>query len=109
MIQYTTPTLTFELDDATIGEGDRVWVSIEQKDNCGSAEVDIDVPPSGVTVAGSLVTVKVTLTQEQSGRFRPGRAKAQVNWISSDGTRLATKAGWIEVDENILDRVVSYE
>lgn len=109
MIRYTTPTITLVAKGITLENTVRIWASVEQHDGCGNVEIEVEVPQASAEVIGGSVYVPVTLTQEQTGRLHKGFAQVQLNWITSDGVRKATNIGSLQVMDNLMDKVVSYE
>lgn len=110
MIRYTTPTHTLTVYGKTL-TGKRVWVTYSQ-DRPGmvpNREV-VTVTGSAVSVStsGSDSIVTVNLTQQQTSRLRQGVCRVQVNWISSGGVREASDISEIDIEDNLLEEVVSY-
>lgn len=106
MIRYTTPTLTLTISDEHIdlNLASDVHVTIRQGAVCVDKNADeIQIEENGRTVS-------CWITQEESSHFQKGNARIQVNWIydSADGTqrRAATKEKQIQIDENLLQRVI---
>lgn len=106
MVRYTTPDLNLEVIGYDLTSGANVKVTIRQKVGPNEAVATIANPTMTRTDAGTLVTAKPT--QAQTGEFVHGWAYVQVNWITSNGTRLATELGTIEVVENLIDEVITY-
>lgn len=106
MIRYTTPTFTLTISDETINlnEASDVHVTIRQNAVC------IDKNDEAIQISENGRTVSCWITQDESARFQKGTALIQVNWLygSSDGTtrRAATKEKQIQIDENLLQRVI---
>lgn len=106
MRRYTTPTLPMTVPvDLT---GAEIHVTIKQGarkiQKTGTDIVSVWDAESGKT------TLSVTLTQEETGAFLAGRkAEVQVNWIFSDGTRDATNIKQIDVLENLIAEVITYD
>lgn len=99
MINYTTPF--FELEVLGIDISDKeIYVTIEQE----GVETTIT---EGLTVSFDVNTIiQFHLSQKQSAQFKPNKTTlVQVNW--KDGEyRFATDKAKIDVEENLLDRVV---
>lgn len=106
MVRYTTPELNLEVIGHNLTSGANVKVTIKQKIGADHAVATISNPTLTATESGTLVTVKPT--QAQTGEFVRGWAYVQVNWITSNGTRLATELGTIEIVENLIDEVITY-
>ena len=106
MRRYTTPTLPMTVPvDLT---GAKIRVTIKQGarkiQKTGADVVSVWDAESGKT------TLSVTLIQEETGAFLAGkRAEVQVNWIFSDGTRDATDIKQIDVSENLIAEVITYD
>ena len=66
---------------------------------------DVEVTYDGT---GNVTTILASLTQEQTGSLRPGKAKVQVNWVGIGSFRDATTIREVDVLSNLLDRVVEY-
>ncbi len=98
--QYTTPTEEFVIEGIDL-TGFDVWVSFQQ----GRRELDIK---ADVTSDGTDTTASVSLTQEQTAGFKPGKVAVQVNWVTPEGQRDATEKGEVAWYSNLLERVVEY-
>lgn len=111
MYQYTTPSITFELRDLALADGDNVWVSIESQVKVkGDPDVGkITIEDPDVTVEGSNTVVSCRLTQEQSASLPEGRALVQVNYLTADGIRDASPKVAVKVERNLLGEVKVYE
>lgn len=101
--QFTTPTLAVEVGaDLT---GCDVWISIK----CNGERTDHRFASDEIEVNGDTTTLKVPLTQEETGAYTVGQTIVlQANWITSDGVRRASEQRRITVTPNILDEVISY-
>ena len=101
MRRYTTPTLSLVVEGVDL-TGMHVYVTISQ----GRTELTL----TNVTTSfeSSNTVISIALTQEQTERFRVGEAQVQVNWVGGDGHRNATTIGRMQVDDNLLRRVVEY-
>lgn len=100
MRRYTTPTLPLTVRGANLSGCD-VWVTIiqdryklERKTTC--------------TFDGTDSHIELTLSQAETGAFKRGKSRVQVNWIDSYGRRDATRIREIDVVDNLQDRVVNY-
>ena len=96
----TTPTFrhTFTEESLDLTLANHVYVTYRQ----GSKALtktgnDIEVEPKAVTVY---------LTQKETLMFRAGTVEAQINWTGVNGRRAASKIKGIELEENLLDKVV---
>ena len=101
MRRFTTPTLSLVVEGVDI-TGMDVYVTISQ----GSTELTVTNAP--MEFDGEGTAIALALTQEQTERFRVGEAKVQVNWVGGDGMRNATTIGRLQVDDNLLRRVVEH-
>lgn len=107
MINYTTPSITLEVEGADLTGNQDVYVTIVQ----GSIELtkkgtDLTVTYDSTTEISSIV---FTLTQEESAQFAFSRsAQLQVNFINASGVRDATNIAQIDVLKNLLDEVIEY-
>ena len=101
MIQFTTPTIPMTVDaDLT---GNRVFVTFRQDKVAVTKEV------TDFTVQGTITTLYVPLTQEETGKFDDTAVvSVQANWIDAGGIRGATAKEAIVSLENLLDEVISY-
>lgn len=100
MRRYTTPTIELTVRGADL-TGCDCWVSIAQ----GKAKLEIQATP---TLDGEDTTLTVQLTQEQTGMLSRGDARVQVNWIDQSGNRNATTIRTVEVDGNLMERVIEH-
>ena len=101
MIRYTTPTITLTVN-AVLPEGARAVVSLRQKSRQLDKETAVDRGEKSTTL-------HVELTQGESAMFASGEpVLVQVNWITPDGDRNATKVASVVAFDNLLDKVISY-
>lgn len=101
MIQWTTPTHVHTVRGVDLSAYD-VYVTYKQ----GRSELTI--PAQSVTHDGTDTTVTVQLTQRQTGSFKAGTVKVQINWVTPDGNRDAVLVKSVEVDENLMAKEVGY-
>ena len=104
MINYTTPTITLEVENADL-TGQDVYVTLEQ--------TGVELTKSGedltITTQGDNTIIVFALTQVESAYFDYGKkAQVQVNFINSDGLRDATNIAQISVFKNLLDKEIEY-
>ena len=96
----TTPTFrhTFTEEELDLTAANNVYVTYKQgtKSLTKTGE-DIAVEPKAVTVY---------LTQKETLMFKEGTLESQVNWTGSDGKRAASKVKGIELEKQLLDKVV---
>lgn len=103
MIQYTTPTMVLTIP-ANLSGSD-VYVTIKQR----NTTVTKKLTTSDVVASTDSSVATVTLSQEESGKFDTGRdASIQVNWITADGKRYATKHKPINIGVNLIPEVKTY-
>ena len=101
MIRYTTPTITLTIN-AVIPEGAKAIVSLRQKKIQLDKEVTYDR-------GDKTTTLIVELSQSESAKFDASEpVLVQVNWITPDGDRNATKVASVVAFDNLLDKVISY-
>lgn len=101
MIQWTTPTHIHTVRGVDLSGYD-VYVSYKQ----GRSE--LNVPAVSLAYDGSDTSITVELTQRQTGMFKAGTVKVQINWVTPDGKRDAVKLKSVEVDENLMTKEVRY-
>ena len=95
----TTPTFkhTFTEPELDLTQATNVYVTYRQGSKAlTKTGEDIEVEPKAVTVF---------LSQKETLIFKAGIVQAQVNWTSGD-RRAASKIKGIELEENLLDKVV---
>lgn len=115
MRQYTTPFERLFVKGVTLSNTDRVFVTYSGK----KATFPVGINPSWdmtITIDDPVVTpdqngegtwVVVHLTQEQTGSFAVCETVGvQVNWLTEEGERGATKVCYIPVTENLLKEVI---
>lgn len=103
MIRYTTPTITLTIEKTILPEGAEVFVTLQQ----GIHKLTKNNPT--VTRGEKNTVVALELTQVESAAFESkAPAFVQVNWITADGTRSATKVASVVVFDNLLAEVVEY-
>ena len=102
MRRGTTPTLTCTIDWIDLTDC-HVYATLRQ----GGYELDIENPTTETTETGCKVTI--TLTQEQTLKFKAGAVEVQLRWITLDGTALATDIQIVEVYKILKQGVISYE
>ena len=68
--------------------------------------VQYDITPAAADITASTVTVR--LTQEQTLALTQGATlKVQLNWLYSNGIRAASKVWCGQIDEQLLQEVMS--
>lgn len=120
MRRYTTSTPSLIVEGVDISSY-RVWVTFTQviPDDVDSTVVNtlsqsdyktisVTLNPTTKTVSGNDTIISCALSQEQTGQFRPGRVRAQINWMTSGGVRKATDIVFISSFDNLLDEVKTY-
>lgn len=103
MIEWTTPTHRHVVRGIDLSAYD-VYVSYRQ----GRTELSIAADSVEYDAGEGDTTVTVSLTQKQTGQFRAGTAKVQINWVTPDGKRDAVLVKSVEVDENLMQKEVRY-
>ena len=102
---FTTPTLTLQVEGVDLTGEDHVAFSLS--DPTESHVVTKEDNALTLTKVGSDTKVSMTLTQAESGSFKPNKmGKAEVNWWNNSGTsRGATEIVDIPIKNNILKKV----
>ncbi len=96
----TTPTFrhTFTEESLDLTAANHVYVTYRQGAKAlTKTGDDIEVEPKAVTVY---------LTQKETLMFKEGVLECQVNWTGANGRRAASKVKGIELEKNLLDKVV---
>ena len=114
--QYETLPLELVLVDdvgdpipGVLDEAEQVVVSLDQPE-----VAHVDYTGDEVELEPEASTVIVRMPQEDTAKFERARigrccnttAKVQVNLLYTDGTRLASEAGGLEVLDNLFKRVM---
>ena len=102
MIQYTTPTLTLRIKNVALAGSDDVWLTLQPHDKQQLKGNPLTIDDPTVEVVGDDTLVSKKLTQAQTAALPVGTVWAQVNWLSTDGTRGATKRANFGVEANLL-------
>lgn len=101
MIAWTTPTFPILIKGIETSNEYDIYITISQ----GLREVTLQ--PSTVVQTSEGVQVEVTLTQAQSGVFKPGReALVQANIVDSSGYRAASNLVPVLVELNLIEEVL---
>ena len=105
MRQFTTVADEVTVEGVDLTSAD-VYVTYVQ----GKSELTIEKPEVEYTGTEEQVgdsVVKVSLDQLQTGEFKVGMAKRQVNWVTEEG-RWATEVATVQVKENLLKEEKTY-
>lgn len=107
MINYTTPSITLEVEGIDLTDNQDVYVTIVQ------GAVELTKKNEALTISYNsqteVSTIVFSLTQEESASFQFARAaQLQVNFINASGVRDATNIASIDVLKNLLDEVIAY-
>ena len=105
MRQFTTVADEVTVEGVDLTSAD-VYVTYVQ----GKSELTIEEPEVEYTGTEEQVgdsVVKVSLDQLQTGEFKVGVAKRQVNWVTEEG-RWATEVATVQVKENLLKEEKTY-
>lgn len=94
MTVWTTPSLEIEIPERELADYDQIHVTLRQ----GRAEIDV----TGFELIDAH-TLRIRLTQEQSGLLHPGAVGVQVNLLSG-ALREATEIVNLDVGDNLLRR-----
>lgn len=101
MYKWTTPTFTYELEeDINLEEATDVYVAFSLSPN-GKRTFLVK---NDLEVEGN--TVKVYLTQCESGSFPVGRVYMMINWTYIDGKRACTVPIAMSVHGNMIERLL---
>ena len=100
LTQFTTPTLTltFSEQGLDLRNATGVYVTFTQG--------NVKFTKSGTDLTIGEKSIGVHLSQEDSGKFHKGDMKVMANWLDA-GERMASKAVVIDVDDNLLDEVIT--
>ena len=107
MINYTTPSITLEVEGIDLTDNQDVYVTIVQ----GTTE--LTKKGSDLTISydsqKDISTIVFSLSQTESAQFAFSKsAQLQVNFINASGVRDATNIASIDVLKNLLDEVIAY-
>lgn len=100
MITGTTPTFKLKLAEPTVDltEAINVYASFSQNNvKIIKSTESLDITPN---------EVDVYLTQEETLKFSEGTLDIQLNWTYEDGSRAATYKTSIEVENNLIGKVL---
>lgn len=104
MTKGTTPTLVFELD-IDPAELQSLYLTLRQ------GEVEITRREDSITADSDAKTLTVTLTQEETLKFRagcsPARAEVQLRAITTTGAALASNIVALPVERILLGGVIT--
>ena len=108
MRRYTTPAILLAIREIDLTDGCDVYVTFRQ----GSRLLTKASDDPGVTVTYDGETDKtiiaLTLSQAETAAFALSDCSIQVNWITREGVRRATKIRTIRIEPNLLEKEVSY-
>ena len=112
MTRYTTPALPLLIEGVDISADD-IYVSFKQELPCGTvsiektnADLEISTETHGQDTDTKII---VLFTQEETAKFAPNRSVlVKVNYIDSSGIRDCTETVAIDIEDNLLDRVIEY-
>ena len=99
MRRFTTPTIELVVKGVDL-TGLEVYVTFSQQGKV------LTVEQPTMEYADEDTTISVPLSQVQTGNFNAGNVEVQVNFIDTNGHRDATTIKAIEVDRNLLAKVV---
>lgn len=104
MIPYTTPTFLIRIDEAQknrLEDTDHIWVDFKQG-NLSLQKRD------GITIDPQSGTIAVTLSQEESGKFREGMIEIQLHGLMKDGvTAWKTFVSRVPVDRTLSEGAIT--
>lgn len=104
-IRYTTEAITVTLRGIDLTNY-KVLFTISQGAASSATTVTITNPRKVIDDGDTILYVG--MTQAQSGGLKAGKAKVQVNWIDSSGTRGATDIVDVTIGENLIPEVITY-
>ena len=96
IIKGTTPTIIFTFTDFDPTEAEKVIVTFSTGLEITEADMDF-----------TTTSISVWLSQEQTLQMMYGVVTVQVNFLFSDGQRVATQAERIEWDTNLHNEVMA--
>ena len=99
MIQYTTPTFTFDINvqEKVIAD---IEITFKQDDKALQKE---KIKDNLSIIDGKL---NVTLTQEETGNFSVGTCQVQMRVLTSDGKVLASEIARVKVEPSLSSDVL---
>lgn len=104
MITWTTPTLPILVKGGNIlSTNCRVLFTFEQNGH------SLTLEPDSMTAQTDGVLCEVSFTQLESGGFKAGAAKVQVNVIDSNNLRAASTFKREYLGSNLIEREVNYD
>lgn len=102
MIRGTTPGYELHVSGADL-RNSTVYVTIAQGED---RKVTLSGARLSITYSGNMSTVTFTLTQQESLKFRSGRASVQVKFSDGSGNVDATNIGDITVLPTLNEDVI---
>lgn len=104
MNTYTTPTYIYTVTGIDFADVSAAYVSIKGT-KCEVHKNTVDQPNQVVLVPADN-QIACYLTQEETAQLGHGLARHQVNFITTDGTRVATKIQRSSVGANLYREVI---
>lgn len=104
MRTYTTPTWIYDISGIDMTDATAAYVSI--RGSKGTVHKNTVDEPFAVVMVPADNQIACYLTQEESAAIGKGTAIHQVNFIMSDGTRVATETKRANVGINLLQEVI---
>lgn len=99
MVQATTPTFVLTLpQEVDLSQAENVYFTVSQGMNVLTKTGD------SLTIDENVVSV--FLSQTETLAFSVGSIELQLNWTYQNGERACTKIKTVEVDKNLLKKVV---
>ena len=99
MRRFTTPTVELTVKGVDL-TGYSVYVTFAQTGNV------LTIDDATVALVGTDTSIAIPLSQLQTGGMREGTVEVQVNWLDGNGQRDATTIGSIDIERNLLAKVV---
>lgn len=107
MTRGTTPTIEVTLEKVDVTEA-RIFLTL-QDDNGKQMTFDSATDDFTVTFEDPDTVIELSLSQEQTFSLAPGRHSSQIRFIFPDGQTGATLIYPVNVDNVLLNQVISYE
>lgn len=102
--RFETTALTLKFTpEGILDDYKHIVVSISQTDN------QLDLSENNLSIDELNDSITFSLSQEQTSQFRVGRAEIQVNIYYNDTNRNVSTKGYIEVYDNLYNKVMNNE
>lgn len=101
MIQYTTPTFTFDIN---VPENVIADIEVTFKQANIGTEIQKELVRDNLSIIDN--KLNVTLSQEETGKFSVGSCQVQMRILTSDGKVLASEIARIKVEPSLSSDVL---